>query len=80
MQRTPRTSIGTPILDALAKHKLKPIMEGMRDDNELYNEELPKRRNRKDCVHHGTVIHNSCTVPYLPHFCIGVNCGFFKTK
>lgn len=43
----------------------------------------PKRRNRKDCVHNETPDvfgRLTCLRPWGTDDCIGVNCGFFKTK
>jgi hypothetical protein len=38
-----------------------------------------KRRNRKDCIHYES--HNGCSEPdRLSSYCVGVNCGCFKTK
>jgi len=41
---------------------------------------IPKRRNRKDCRYYDKKGIYSCNEPDAPLDCIGVTCGYFKTK
>lgn len=63
----------------MSKRLLKPKTPYL-EVGPLTHKELPKRRNRKDCIHYGVPPNFECMAPYRHYACDGVNCSRFEPK